>query len=87
MVALAVVDEGRRPHATGPAEPAGAFSSDYTVAPGDTVRGIANRFGLCSADVLLALPNGVDASRLPPGRRILLLRASAAPSRAGARSC
>ncbi|WP_308796506.1 LysM peptidoglycan-binding domain-containing protein [Agromyces silvae] len=57
--------------------------SEYTVAEGDTVSGIAERFGLATPDVLAL--NGLGWSSLIfPGQRLVLRAASAAPQPAPA---
>lgn len=70
--ASAILDGGSRPHATGRAEQEDPHGILYTVARGDTVLAIAERFGLCAADVYGALPYGADTARLPPEQRLLL---------------
>jgi hypothetical protein len=63
----ALVDHGARPHATGDAVAFGPGIVRYTAADGDTVTGVARRFGLCRTDVLLALPYGFTRSDLEAG--------------------
>jgi hypothetical protein len=70
-----VVDGGTRAGASGAAERVGTSGFLYTVARGDTVLGVARRFGLCTGDVLIALPYGADAGDLPAGQQITLVRA------------
>lgn len=64
FVTATVLDGGRARHATGAAVPEGPDRYRYTIASGDTVQGIAARFGVCTGDVLVALPYGVDPARL-----------------------
>ncbi|WP_375387338.1 hypothetical protein [uncultured Amnibacterium sp.] len=73
-----VVDHGSRPAAAGTALRMGVESYLYTVAAGDTVHAIAQRFRLCDADVLISLPYGFDSGAIPPGKQLLLARAAAA---------
>jgi nucleoid-associated protein YgaU len=73
-----VVDRGFRRSAMGTAVRMGVGQYLYTVAAGDTVSGIAQRFRLCDADVLVSLPYGFDAGAIPPGKQLLLSRAAAA---------
>ena len=68
----AVLDGGSRPNAAGRAERRTPHGYLYTVARGDTVIAIAERFRLCAADVYGALPYGADASALPPEQQLLL---------------
>ena len=74
MNAPSVLDGGVRDHARGQAAAASGDGIVYTTAHGDTVPAIAGRFGLCSADVLTALPYGFDPARLPTGQHLLLQR-------------
>lgn len=69
-----IADGGAADHATGSAQRDGSQIIRYAVADGDTVTGIADRFGLCLADVMDALPYGVDPSQLPRGARLELSR-------------
>ena len=77
FVQAAVVDGGARAHAHGaPAE--GADRYRYTVAAGDTVAAIAQRFELCNTDVIVALPYGFTPADLPPGSTLELGHATTA---------
>jgi len=60
-------------------EAAHAATAEYTVAPGDTVSGIASRHGLSAAEVLRT--NGLGwSSIIRPGQKIQLGGADAAPA-------
>jgi hypothetical protein len=72
-----VVDGGARTHAAGTVSVASDTAYGYTTARGDTASGIAQRFGLCDADVLAALPSGMDPTGIPAGRQLLLRRDAA----------
>ncbi|WP_240606942.1 LysM peptidoglycan-binding domain-containing protein [Microbacterium sp. Gd 4-13] len=59
--------------------PEAAHAADYTVAPGDTVSGIAARHGLSTADLLRT--NGLGwSSIIRPGQKIQLGSTDAAPA-------
>ncbi|QEO13201.1 LysM peptidoglycan-binding domain-containing protein [Agromyces intestinalis] len=69
--------ESHRPHSSPHATVAGSAPAEYVVVAGDTVSGIAERFGLATAEVLAL--NGLGWSTLIfPGQR-LLLRAGGEP--------
>jgi hypothetical protein len=72
FVQVDVLDGGRADHADGAARADGPDRYRYVVAPGDTVDAMADRFGLCTADVLDALPYGVDPGALPSGASLEL---------------
>ena len=74
FVPFGVLDGGEARHATGSAVQEGPRMVRYTVATDDTVSGIADRFDLCAADVLDALPDGFDPARLPAGEMLELSR-------------
>jgi hypothetical protein len=69
---LPMLDEGTRPHATGRAVREPPHDYLYTIARGDTVTAIAQRFRLCAADIYGALPYGASTERLPPSQQLLL---------------
>ena len=69
---LPMLDEGTRPHATGRAVREPPHDYLYTIARGDTVTGIAQRFRLCPADIYGALPYGASTAELPPSQQLLL---------------
>ncbi len=69
-----ILDGGAIRHARGDATPEGTQLYRYVVAVGDTVPGIADRFGICPADVLDALPYGFDPGELPDGQGLELSR-------------
>ena len=71
-VPTAAVDRGQREHAGGLALEDDLGTYRYAVVDGDTVSAIAARFGLCPADVLLALPYGFDPAKLPKGESLEL---------------
>lgn len=76
-----IADQGAGPYAEGAATREGRVRVLYTVAAGDTIIGIAARFGLCTGDVLVALPYGFDPSDLPSGQSLQLQRSSARAGR------
>jgi hypothetical protein len=84
-----VEDRGGRAHAEGDAVVFGPGLLRYTAARGDTVTAVARRFGLCRADVLLALPYGFIGSTLPAGSVLQLEHRAAAdaPTAATSRTC
>ena len=87
LVGTAVVDGGSRDRARGRAASADQGEL-YTVARGDTVPGIARRFDLCTADVIVALPYGADPADPPAGQRLLLVRGAVAqPASASLGAC
>ncbi|GAA4749966.1 hypothetical protein GCM10025783_23030 [Amnibacterium soli] len=87
LVGTAVVDGGSRDRARGRAASADQGEL-YTVARGDTVPGIARRFDLCTADVIVALPYGADPADPPAGQRLLLVRGAVAqPASASPGAC
>jgi uncharacterized protein (DUF433 family) len=52
----------------------------YTIARGDTVTGIAQRFRICAADIYSALPYGADTADLAPAQQLLLQAHTLDPS-------
>ena len=86
-VVSAVLDTGRERQATGDAVAQGPDRYRYTVAQGDAAARIAHRFGLCTADVLSALPYGSDPAHLPAGQDLLLQHLSTAPRYDGPGAC
>lgn len=72
-----VLDGGERDHARGSSVAEGPEAVRYTVASGDTVGAIADRFQLCQGDVLRALPYGFDPARPAPGETLRLVRDAA----------
>jgi hypothetical protein len=82
----APADDGPRAGARGTAATSGS-SVRYTTRRGDTAPAVASRFGLCSADVLAALPYGFDPARLPGGQVLLLQRTGDATAQRGASTC
>jgi len=68
----AAADHGPQQAASGTATPIGdAFT--YTVASGDAVTGIANRFGLCVNDIYLA-NDGIFGQELAVGQQLTIKR-------------
>jgi hypothetical protein len=75
MVVLAtVVDGGAQAHATGEAREVGPERYRYDVAAGDTVAGVAARFGLCGSEVVAGIPDGGRWPVVEPGEVLLLER-------------
>jgi hypothetical protein len=68
-----VLDGGEIDHARGAATQDGPEMYRYVVAPGDTASAVADRFGLCAADVIQVLPYGFDPGRLPAGATLELV--------------
>ncbi|GAA2751515.1 hypothetical protein [Amnibacterium kyonggiense] len=71
-----VFDGGERDRARGAAVAEGPDMVRYTVASGDTVGAVAQRFSLCLSDVLLALPYGAAQAAMPPDQTLELSRSS-----------
>jgi hypothetical protein len=68
-----VLDGGEIDHARGAATQDGPEMYRYVVASGDTAAAVADRFGLCAADVIQVLPYGFDPGRLPAGATLELV--------------
>jgi hypothetical protein len=69
-----ILDSGPITHAEGTATQEGSQMYRYLVTTGDTVPGIADRFGICQADVTDALPYGADPAQLADGQGLELSR-------------